>query len=180
MKIYYVRHGQTDWNLARKMQGGETERELNETGIEQAKESKKLLEGVKYDLIIRSPMKRAEQTANIINGNREVPIIVDERIRERILGELEGNPITEETENKIWDYNLNYEIKAGENLHQFEKRILNFLEEIKQKYADKTILIVAHGGVAKVIKAHLYGMPSSKKLSEIGMKNCEIIEAEIK
>ena len=44
---------------------------------------------------------------------------------------------------------------------------------------ENDILVVAHGGVGKVIKAHLYGMPESKKLSEIGMKNCEIIEAEI-
>ena len=44
MKIYYVRHGQTDWNLERKMQGGGTERPLNETGIKQANETKKELE----------------------------------------------------------------------------------------------------------------------------------------
>lgn len=179
MKIYYVRHGQTDWNLAKKMQGGQTEKPLNETGIEQAKETRKELENVKYDIIICSPMHRAEQTAEIINQDRNVPIIVDERIRERKLGELEGHDITEEMENKIWDYELNYQIPSGENLHDFEKRILDFFEDIKQKYADKTVLIVAHGGVAKVIKAHLYGMPESKNLSEIKMKNCEIIEAEI-
>ena len=179
MKIYYVRHGQTDWNLARKMQGGESERDLNETGIEQAKESKKLLENVKYDLIIRSPMRRAEQTTNIISEGSNIPIIIDERIRERKLGEIEGHTITEEMEEQIWDYNLNYNIPGGENLHEFEKRILNFLEEIKQKYSDKTLLIVAHGGVGKIIKTYLYGMPESKKLSEIGMKNCEIIKAEI-
>lgn len=179
MKIYYVRHGQTDWNLAKKMQGGGTEKELNSTGIEQANETRKELENVKYDIIICSPMYRAKQTAEIINNGKDIQTIIDERIRERKLGELEGHEITDEIENKIWDYDLNYQIPNGENLHDFEKRILDFLEDIKKKYSDKTVLIVAHGGVAKVIKAHLYGMPKSKKLSDITMKNCEIIETEI-
>lgn len=179
MKVYYVRHGQTDWNLARRMQGGGTEKDLNETGLKQAEETRKELENVNYDIIIRSPMHRAEQTAEIINQGRNVPIIVDERMRERKLGELEGHPITDEMESRIWNYELNAPINGGESLHEFEKRILDFLEDIKQKYKDKTVLIVAHGGVAKVIKAHLYGMPESKDLSEIGMKNCEIIEAEL-
>ena len=130
MKIYYVRHGQTDWNLARKMQGGETEKELNSTGIEQAKQTKKELENAKYDIVICSPMHRAIQTAEIINKDRNVPIITDERIRERKLGELEGNKVTDETEKKIWDYNLNYQIPNGENIHDFEKRILGFFNEI--------------------------------------------------
>ena len=179
MKVYYVRHGQTDWNLARRMQGGGPEKDLNETGLKQAEETRKELENVNYDIVIRSPMHRAEQTAEIINQGRNVPIIVDERMRERKLGELEGHPITDEMESRIWNYELNAPINGGESLHEFEKRILDFLEDIKQKYKDKTVLIVAHGGVAKVIKAHLYGMPESKDLSEIGMKNCEIIEAEL-
>ena len=179
MKIYYVRHGQTDWNLARKMQGGGTEKELNATGINQANETRKELENVKYDMVICSPMYRAKQTAEIINKDKNVQTIIDERIRERKLGKLEGHEITDEIENKIWDYDLNYQIPDGENLHDFEKRILDFLEDIKKKYSDKTVLIVAHGGVAKIIKAHLYGMPKSKLLSDITMKNCEIIEAEI-
>ena len=94
MKVYYVRHGQTDWNLARRMQGGGTEKDLNETGLKQAEETRKELENVNYDIVIRSPMHRAEQTAEIINQGRNVPIIVDERMRERKLGELEGHPIT--------------------------------------------------------------------------------------
>ena len=52
MKIYYVRHGQTDWNLAQKMQGGESEKDLNATGIKQAQKTKQELENVKYDIII--------------------------------------------------------------------------------------------------------------------------------
>lgn len=179
MKIYYVRHGQTDLNLAKKMQGGGTEKELNETGISQAYNTKKELENVKYNLVICSPMKRAKQTAEIINEGRDIPIITDERIRERKLGDYEGRDVTEEMENNIWDYKLNYNIPNGENLHDFEKRIDEFFDDIKEKYHDKSVLIVAHGGIAKVIKAHLYGMPESQNLAEISMNNCEIIETEI-
>ena len=64
-------------------------------------------------------------------------------------------------------------------LHDFEKRIDEFFDDIKEKYHDKSVLIVAHGGIAKVIKAHLYGMPESQNLAEISMNNCEIIETEI-
>lgn len=179
MKIYYVRHGQTDLNLAKKMQGGGTEKELNETGVSQAYNTKKELENVKYDLVICSPMKRAKQTAEIINEGRDIPIITDERIRERKLGDYEGRDVTEEMENNIWDYKLNYNIPNGENLHDFEKRIDEFFDDIKEKYHDKSVLIVAHGGIAKVIKSHLYGMPESQNLAEISMNNCEIIEFEI-
>ena len=120
-----------------------------------------------------------EKIVEIINKDKNVQMITDERIRERKLGELEGHEITNEMEKKIWNYDLNYQIPKGENLHDFEKRILDFLNDIKKKYEGKTVLIVAHGGVAKVLKAHLYGMPKSKNLSEIEIKNCEIIETEI-
>lgn len=179
MKIYYVRHGQTDWNLARKMQGGQTERNLNETGIKQAEETKNKLQNIKYDMVICSPMNRAKQTAEIIINGKDMPIIFDERLRERKLGELEGHPITEACEKQIWDYPLDYKINGGESLSEFEERILDFLRDIKKKYNDKTILIIAHGGVAKVIKAYLYGKPESGNLDDYGMDNCEIIEAEI-
>ena len=124
-------------------------------------------------------MNRAKQTAQIIDNGRNLPIITDERIRERKLGEYEGHIVTDEIEKRIWNYDLNYNIPNGENLHDFEKRIIEFLKEAKQKYNEKTVLIVAHGGVAKVVKAYLSGMPESKDLSEIRIENCEIIEAEI-
>ena len=179
MRFFYVRHGQTDWNLARKMQGGQTERPLNETGIQQAEETRKTLEGKEFDIVIVSPMKRAIQTAEIILDNRNVPIITEERLRERKLGELEGNPVTEQCEEEIWDCKLNKSYKNGESVLEFEKRVLEFIEEAKEKYKDKTVLIVAHGGVAKVFKKYLYGVPKNNNLNQYGMKNCEIIEAKI-
>ena len=179
MKFFYVRHGQTDWNLARKMQGGQTERPLNETGIQQAEETRKILEEKEFDIVIVSPMKRAIQTAEIILDNRNVPIITEERLRERKLGELEGNPVTEQCEEEIWDCKLNKSYKNGESVLEFEKRVLEFIEEAKEKYKDKTVLIVAHGGVAKVFKKYLYGVPKNNNLNQYVMKNCEIIEAKI-
>ena len=179
MKFFYVRHGQTDWNLARKMQGGQTERPLNETGIQQAEETRKILEGKEFDIVIVSPMKRAIQTAEIILDNKNKPIITEERLRERKLGELEGNPVTEQCEEEIWDCKLNKSYKNGESVLEFEKRVLEFIEEAKEKYKDKTVLIVAHGGVAKVFKKYLYGVPKNNNLNQYGMKNCEIIEAKI-
>ena len=161
------------------MQGGEADNSLNETGIEQAKQVRDEVKKLQYDVIIRSPMKRVEQTMNIINERKDVPIIIEEKIRERILGELEGHIVTEEIENNIWDYELNYDIPGGENIKDFEKRILEFIQEIKEKYEDKTPLVVAHGGVAKLLIANFRKMPETKNLVEIDVKNCEILEFNI-
>lgn len=161
------------------MQGGQTEKNLNETGTKQAEETRDKLQNINYEIVICSPMNRAKQTAEIIINGKKVPLVIDERLRERKLGELEGNPITEECEKKIWDCKLDYKIKGGESISQFEQRILDFINDIKKKYNNKTILIIAHGGVAKVIKSYLYGRPKSENLNDYGMENCEIIEAEI-
>ncbi len=179
MKFYYIRHGQTDWNLAEKMQGGQTEKDLNEKGVKQAIETREKLKNIEYDILICSPMNRAIQTAQIINEGRNVPIIIDERLRERKLGEMEGNPITEKCEKEIWSYDLNTKIVNGEDLYEFETRVLKFIEEIKTKYKDKSVLVVAHGGVAKIVKAYLYGKPKDNNLDNYKMENCEVIKAEL-
>lgn len=179
MKFYYIRHGQTDWNLAEKMQGGQTEKDLNEKGVKQAIETREKLKNIEYDILICSPMNRAIQTAQIINEGRNVPIIIDERLRERKLGEMEGNPITEKCEKEIWSYDLNTKIVNGEDLYEFETRVLKFIEEIKTKYKDKSVLVVAHGGVAKIVKAYLYGKPKDNNLDNYQMENCEVIKAEL-
>lgn len=179
MKIYFVRHGQTDWNLARKMQGGDTEKPLNETGIKQAEKTQNKLKDKDYDIVICSPMERAKQTAQIIISNKDVKIIEDERLIERKLGVLEGNSITPKCEKEIWDCNLNVNIENGESIGEFECRVLEFIKDIKEKYKNKSVLIVAHGGVAKIFKKYLYGNPKDNNLDNYKMENCEIIEAEI-
>ena len=88
-KLLFTRHGQTEWNVLGKVQG-RADIGLNEKGKQQAEETRKTLENEKIDLIICSPLLRAKQTAEIINKNRNIPIIYDDDIIERDFGEFEG------------------------------------------------------------------------------------------
>ena len=81
MEILLTRHGQTEWNLLKKVQG-KADIELNEKGIEQARKTRDYLKNEKIDLILCSPLKRAIQTAGIINQGRNIKTIIDERVIE--------------------------------------------------------------------------------------------------
>ena len=107
MKILIVRHGKTVWN-AEKRAAGLVDIELNEKGIEQAKELKDKLKNVDFDLIITSPLKRAIKTANIINENHHKEII-DEGATERNLGIYEGQPNENTIFNEIRYYTKMYQ-----------------------------------------------------------------------
>ena len=87
--IYLTRHGQTDWNVQKKVMG-RCDEPLNEKGREQARQTKELLSNINFDLIICSPLLRAKEIAQIINQDRNIKIEYDDRIIERDFGELEG------------------------------------------------------------------------------------------
>ena len=119
---------------------GISDLELNDIGKEQADEIRKSLENKKIDLIIVSPLKRAVQTAEIINFNMNKEIIIDKRIIEMNYGTLEGKIYCKE----YWNMDYDYKSIKGENIPDFQKRIYNFIEDIKVKYREKNVLIVAH------------------------------------
>lgn len=189
MEILVTRHGQTDWNFLEKLQG-HTDIELNNTGRNQAIETGNKIQNEKIDLIITSPLKRARETAEIINRNFNVPIIEDSRIIERKYGKNEG--LTKETIrqmgkdnpdiHEIWNYNKNVNVNEVETIKCFCDRIYNFLNEITEKYTDKNILLVTHGGVTLIIKYYFMKLPLEKLVDKKkinGLKNCEIIKFSI-
>lgn len=173
MKLYIVRHGQTNWNKLKKVMGRSDE-ELNEEGIKQAIETKRLLENENIDLIISSPLKRAKRTAEIINENKNTQIIYDDRIIERDFGEFEGLTISEFDIDSFCDYYKNEQYNKAENVQEFFSRIYKFLDEIKEKYKDKNILIVTHGGVSIPIACYFNGIPKDGFLKDLALKNCEV------
>ena len=178
MKIYVTRHGQTEWNVLKKVQG-KADISLNEKGIEQAIQTKKELDNEKIDLIICSPLKRAKETAQIINENRNIPIIFDDRISERDFGEFEGMPTTEFDFEGFWSYKANKEYSRAENIVDFFNRIYSFLDNLKEEYSDKNVLIVSHGGASIPIKCYFNGIPDDMdSLLELCLGNCEIARYE--
>src|SRR5699024_6004320 len=87
--IRLIRHGETNWNKEGRIQG-KTDIPLNETGRIQAEECAASLKHSEWDIIISSPLKRAKQTAEIINKNLHLPIMEMSAFAERNYGDAEG------------------------------------------------------------------------------------------
>lgn len=169
--IYVVRHGHTDWNK-QKITMGRKDIPLNDTGIKEAYDTSKILENINFDLIICSTLERAKQTADIINKNRNNQIIYDERIVERNLGSLEGKPYTTDN-NQIWDINLNIDSNGIETMKDFKSRVYSFIEEILEKYPEKDMLLVTHGGVSALINCYFNDSLYEGLISSKFLKNCD-------
>lgn len=179
MEILLTRHGQTEWNLLKKVQG-KADIELNEKGIQQAEETRDFLKNEKIDLILCSPLKRALQTAEIINQGRNIRMIIDERVSERDFGEFEGMPNTDFDFNAFWSYKQNLKYDKAENIKDFFGRVYDFLESIKNEYAGKRILIVTHGGISIPVKCYFEGIPNAETLLPLCLGNCEVAKYSYK
>lgn len=171
MKLYIVRHGKTDWNVLGKMQGA-TDIPLNEMGIKQAGMLKEKLEG-KFDLCFSSPLERAVTTAKIISG---ADPIIDERLIERRMGDFEGKPNILYDSKKYWDYKGNYGDYGVEPIQDLFKRLDSFLRELKQKYDDKTILIVSHGATVRALHYVISTYTEDEDFLSFDVPNCKIFE----
>lgn len=155
--IYLTRHGQTMWNIEKRLQGRGNS-PLTEDGIERAKELRERVKDIKLDVIYSSPIERALTTANIIKGDKNVEVVTDDGLREMCFGDYEGK-ITDEVmkENPNWDISLimkgNTELVApnGENLAEVRERVAKAMDSIIEENKGKTVLVVAHGITLKAI-----------------------------
>ena len=177
MILFIVRHGQTTQNVLGLVQG-DTESDLTEKGISEAKELHELVSGLGVDVVISSPLRRAYDTAKIIT-NDEHKIIVDKRLIERDYGLSEGKPVNEEFTKKYWDFNLNTDLNNVEKVRDLLARVSEFIEDIRHKYPDKKVLIVSHSAVVRAIHYVINGIPEDGDLLKIEIPNLRIMEYEI-
>lgn len=178
MKIYSTRHGQTEFNR-QEIILGITDIELDETGERQAAVlAERIYELDEIDMIISSPMKRALQTARTIAERCGLEIITEDRLREWDYGSFEGKSRFTEgfAENKL-DFGVKMG-RNGESLLQLAHRVYSALDDIISKYNGKTVLIVSHGGVCRVIETYFNDM-SAESFANWFMDNCGLIEYSI-
>ena len=170
MLIYIVRHGVTEWNKLKKLQGA-ADVPLAKEGICLAEETGKALKDVKFDICFTSPLSRAKQTAECILGNRDIPIIPDKRIQEINFGVLEGDKVRDPEGNYI-DPQIEIFFKDpvnfkrpenGENIFDVIVRTKDFWEEktTDPSLADKTILVASHGCAVRALLQNIYHDPKN-------------------
>lgn len=148
MRIYFTRHGETEWNKEDIIQG-QLDSPLTEKGIEMGKSLREKSKDIHFDKIYSSDLKRALDTAKLIAGDRE--IIETPLLREINVGNWSGRKISDVKieDSKLYnDYFNNpekYEREDGESIKDLLERVEKFFEEAIYPEEDENILIVAHG-----------------------------------
>lgn len=152
MHLALIRHGQTDWNLAWRMQG-RTDIPLNETGREQARAAASALSNEPWHAVVSSPLVRARETAEIIAATLGVPLgaAYDELI-EQEFGEAEGTLVSELDER--WP---NRDFAGKEPDEEVGPRGIRGLERIARDHPDSRVLVVSHGTLIRHVLAEITG-----------------------
>ncbi len=161
--IYYVRHGRTDNNDNGIVNGWDDDIDLNEFGVEETKQLAKQISvsGIKFDVIVTSPMTRTKHTTEIIKNYLwyEVEVVENEAFREQSYGEFRGmthQQITAQYGCKNdRDLTKVYRNNSEENIEKFEKRVIEGYKNVEEKFAWKNVLIISHGGVFRCINKYL-------------------------
>jgi probable phosphoglycerate mutase len=162
--LYLVRHGETVDN-ARQLMQGQTQGELNENGVLQAKALSEQWRNRVIDAVISSDLKRAVDTAAVIAAPHGLEVVTTSLLRERDWGDFTGRYIPD-LKNEPWPENV-------ESLENLLSRAGEFITYVRQTFPGKKVLAVGHGIINKAIQAVLY----QKSMSEIlKMSNAEVRE----
>ncbi len=164
--ITVVRHGETDWNVSRQLQGRQNSK-LTTNGLKQTQLTAEALKGIAFDALYTSDLKRALETTEIINQYHNLEIQIDKSLAERNFGVMEGLT-SEELQEKYPEIYSNYlarkedfQIPGGESLNSFMDRVKQSLENIIRVHEGRHILIITHGGVLDCIIRILFDYPLS-------------------
>jgi broad specificity phosphatase PhoE len=168
LKLILVRHGETSWNEARRVQGGDSDIELNDTGLGQAKKLAAFLANEPIAAILSSPLQRAIATAEAIASHHQLPVEIDQGLKELKVGELEGMHVSNLRTTfsqflmKWWQDGGTTKLPNGESLVELQQRAWKAVEHLLERHKtspehneETTVVVVSHYFVtlAVILKA---------------------------
>ncbi|EJP25967.1 histidine phosphatase family protein [Streptococcus anginosus] len=180
MKLYFVRHGKTQWNLEGRFQGANGDSPLLETSIEELHLLGKNMAHIKFDKIFSSDLPRAMATAQIINSENHFSQVVEPHaeLREWQLGSLEGQKVSTITaiyphQMEAFRHNLakfNNSIFGAESVYNTTRRTIDFIKSQKgQSY--ENLLFVGHGANLTASLRLLLGYDFAQLRQQGGLTN---------
>jgi broad specificity phosphatase PhoE len=184
-RMLFLRHGETDWNIVRRIQGWKGT-SLNALGLRQARLAAGRLKGWKFDGVVSSDLKRARQTAHAVADPAKLPVHSWLEARERCFGEWEGKSIEQVLKQfklgpgQRADPFLSFNPKGGETMAQFAARTRRLLDRLEKEYKGKTVLVVTHGGPVRIAACLAVGIPCEKYflLGRPGNTSLTLIESQ--
>ena len=182
MRLHLIRHGQTDWNRLRRVQG-QLDSHLDEIGRNQARELGQRLADVPFVTLHVSSAARTRETADLLFEGRELPVEYHDDLREMNLGRWES---------RMWDdvehaepdlvrryhaFDATLDIDGAEGFGELQRRGLSAIDRIvRQERAagnqDRDIAIVSHGAILRSVLAHWLDLPLSRFNGQPGLPNC--------
>ena len=168
MKLILVRHGETHWNKDGLVQGADSDIELNDTGLEQARRLAAFLKNEPLTAILSSPLRRAVATAEVIASQHQLSVETDQGLKELKVGDLEGTSISNLPTTfsrfllKWWQDGEAMKLPNGESLVDLQQRVWKAIEGLMERHKtssdvnrDGTAVVVSHYFVtlAVILKA---------------------------
>ncbi|NWA60363.1 2,3-diphosphoglycerate-dependent phosphoglycerate mutase GpmB [Pantoea sp. B9002] len=178
LQVYLVRHGETVWNAARRIQG-QSDSPLTEKGELQAQQVGERVKSLGITHVIASDLGRTRRTAEIIADACGCNVTLDARLRELNMGCLEQRPLdglTEEEENwrkTLVDGTTAGRIPGGESMAEMAARMHEALNALLELPAGSRPLIVSHGMALGVLVSTILGLPAHAE-RRLRLRNCSI------
>jgi glucosyl-3-phosphoglycerate phosphatase len=177
--VVLLRHGQTDYNVAGRMQG-HLDSQLTEDGVAQAVAAAPDIAKAGPERIISSDLSRARDTAALVGGACGLPVALDPRLRETHLGEWQGRTVVEIEQDypgaiATWRSDPAWAPPGGESRIDVVRRsrpVVDELDDERAGPAPSTVVLVAHGGLIAGLVCGLLGLPTSTWPSVGGLGNC--------
>ena len=177
MELHLIRHGQTDWNQERRVQG-QSESRLTRLGIRQARELGRRISHLTFDRVFCSSSLRTRQTAAQLFNGSSGDIEYLDSLREIHLGPWEGQLYRDvavrdpDSYQHFWHEPHRFDVSGAENFYQLQDRAMAAVEQIAQQFHRKQVVIISHGALIKTVLAHIESLPMSELWTPPHMHNC--------